>query len=379
MLRWVGLALVGAAAVPAAAQAMTVQVVNRSGRPAGRVYLTLSGGSSSDGQLADDRPVRLSAIRGGRFTVGDLAGARIYVAFGAGVTNSTPASGAPTRYDKVELTTTGAAPAANLTAVDFFAISFRLDTLNAAGRIIGTRTEAPARTIFRALSRIPGARRATQRRHGQILRILSPTLSPASYPSMTPYVRSMAGQQITLRGAYYGTPFTTYAYRGTFAQDGSITLTGTTTPQGGRAQAGQSLSVRGSDLAAAIYPGAGPYTVGGQPHSANDLYGAIDRDLMAGFAWGYWGGRYGNDTLRWCAHPDPRGYCPDGWSKPAFAAARAHRPAFTAFNPYAAVIARKTDAYGFAYSDTGAQGPLLPLAHAATLRLTIRGDRRSRG
>ncbi|WP_259310867.1 beta-1,3-glucanase family protein [Capillimicrobium parvum] len=370
-------ALLGAT-VAAPAHGLTVKVDNQSGRDARSVFLMLSGAASSDGKLPNDVGVPLSAIGGSQFTVGDITSGRLYVSYGAKVTNAEPPT-APIRYDKVEFTTTGSAPTANLTAVDFFGIPFKLRSQNASGAALGTRAEPATATVMNALLKIPGARAATvPASGGGTARIRSPQLSPPrTYPSLDPYVRSMAGQRITIKGAFFGAPFTTFAYSGTFAADGSITLTGTTTPQGGQSAPGQPLAVQGASLSDAIYAGAGPYTVGGarRPPDPNDLYSAVYRDLVAGFAWGYWGGRYGNDTIAWCTNPDPRGYCPLGWNKPSFASARATAPAFTAFHGYASIISDLTDAYGFAYSDTGSvKTVLLPIDPRGTLTVTIVGD-----
>jgi len=362
----------------APAAAMTITVDNQSGRAAKGVYLMLSGGSSTDGKLPNNVGVALSAV-GTSFTVGDFSG-RLYVSYGARITNAEPPQ-APIRYDKVELTTTGNA-VANLTAVDFFGIPFKLHSRSAAGASLGVRDMPATATIMNALLAIPGVKAATvpasAASGGGTARVLSPQLSPPrTYPSLQRYVASMAGQKITIKGGYYGVPFSTYAYTGTFAADGSITLTGTVTPQGGAPAAGQPVVVAGSSLPDAIYAGAGPYTAGGarRPPDPNDVSSAIYRDLVAGFAWGYWGGRYGNDTIGWCARPEPAGFCPHGWDKPAFAAARAQAPAFTAFHQYASILDKLTDAYGFAYSDTGGDKPvLLPIDPRGTLALTIVGD-----
>jgi hypothetical protein len=363
--------------VPASAPALTVKIDNQSGRDAKNVFLMLSNGSSRDGKLPDNVGVPLSAV-GSQFTVDNITSGRLYVSYGAKVTSAEPPT-ATTRYDKIEFTTTGSSPTANLTAVDFFGIPFALRSQNAAGSSLGTRSMPATATIMNALLAIPGAKAAAvPAAGGGTARIRSPQLSPpGTYPSLAQYVKSMAGQKITLKGAYYGVPFTTFVYTGTFAPDGSITLTGTTTPQGGRAAPGRTVAIPGASLSDAIYAGAGPYAVDGarRPPDPNDLYSAVYRDLVAGFAWGYWGGRYGGDTLGWCTNPEPAGFCPHGWNRPGFAAARTSAPGFPAFHQYASVFNSLTDAYGFAYSDTGGAKPvLLPIDPNGTLTLTIVGD-----
>jgi hypothetical protein len=347
-----------------AAAGIRVQVVNRSGHPAGQVYVMLSGGSSSDGQLRNEAPAKLSELRGSQFTVSSLSG-RVYLSYGAPVTSAEPPRW-PTRYDKVELTYPGVA---NLTAVDFFGIPFKLQAQNAAGRALGTLTwNAPTDTVKQALLAIPGARGALVSNHGAFVRILSPQLSPGSYPSFTRYIESLKATRLTLRGSFFGNPFQTFDYDGVFGGSGATTLIGKITPKGGPPAQGAAFGVDGSTVASAIYTVDGPYTWGGSTHrvSDNDVYSAIYRDLIAGFAWGYWGGKYGNDSAAW-------------QNKPPFEAARKRRTSYATYNQYAAVVYRYSDAYGFSFSDTGPKKVQLPLGAAArTLQITILPDKQQR-
>jgi hypothetical protein len=342
----------GLFASPGAWAAIRVQIV------------MLSGGSSSDGQLDNDVATRLIKLGSSRFTLSNFSG-RIYFSYGAPVTNAEPPRW-PTRYDKVELTYPGVA---NLTAVDFFGIPFRLQTLDARGKPLGTLAwNAPTDTVEKALLAIPRASRALVRtRNGGFARILSPQLSPSSYPSLNPYVRSIRGLRLTVSGSFFGNPFQTFGYSGSFAGDGRTTLTGTITPKGGAKATGEALGVAGATLPSAVYTVDGPYTWGGSTHmvSDNDVYAVIYRDLIAGFAWGYWGGRYGNDSARW-------------QDRPPFEAARRHKTKYATYNEYAAVVYKYSNAYGFSFSDTGPKKVQLPLGGAATLRITILPDRAKR-
>jgi hypothetical protein len=173
----------------------------------------------------------------------------------------------------------------------------------------------------------------------------------------------MAGRRVALHGAYFGVPFQRFAYAGTFAGNGSITLRGVIMANG-RSTPGEALSLTGPVLAGSIYTVDGPYAWSGAVHrvSDHDVYPALYRDLIAGFAWGYWGGRCGNDPGRWLG-------------KPPFAARRAH-PRWAAYNEYAAAIYRYSNAYGFSSSDTGPKVQL-PLDEP-TLRITILPDRNRR-
>ncbi len=379
----VAIALGVLALTASSASALEVQIVNGSTQPSSQVYVMLDGGASSDGQLANDVGVPLSSLstdaQSGNpaFQVSSLIGGRIYVSYGAPITNAEPPT-APTRYDKVEITWGTPTPTVNLTAVDFFGIPFDLQAFNGSSSL-GTRTMPYANGLFSALQAVAGAG-ATVSSGGDTVRVLSPQLAPAAYGSMQSYVASMAGQSITLQGAFFGSPFTTYDYTGTFAADGSITLNGTYTTYDGAIPvqanvAGQPLAITGANLVSAIYPASGTYTVGGQAPGANDLYAAMFTQLMSGFAWGYWGGQWGDNTLNWCTKPDPRGFCLTGFNQPAFAAARTVPAPFSpAFNQYAAVIDAQTGAYGFAYSDTGEATPLLALNDATSLRISIVAD-----
>jgi hypothetical protein len=349
-----------ASAAAAARAALHVQIVNQTGRPDRSVFVMLTGGSSGDGRMVDKVPVRLSAIARSGFSLDRLGAGRIFFSFGRAVNDAEPPD-ADVRYDKVELTYPGVA---NLTAVDFFSIPFRLEAVDRRGRTHAKLTySAPTDTIIHALLAIPGARRALiSTSGGGFARVLSPQLKPLAYPRFGPYVHSMAGKRIVVRGAFYGVPFQRYVYSGVFARDGSITLHGAITADGHR-MAGQALSVTGRSLAGSIYTVDGPYSWGGAVHHVadNDVYAAIYRDLIAGFAWGYWGGRYGNDSGNWLG-------------KPPFAAARRARPRGAAYNEYAAVIYRYSNAYGFSFSDTGPKKVQLPV-NQPTLRITILPDR----
>jgi hypothetical protein len=344
--------------------AIRVQIVNHSGKPASQIYVMLSGGSSSDGQLGNDIGAKLSKLRRSQFALANFSG-RIYFSYGAPVTSAEPPTW-PTRYDKVELTYPGVA---NLTAVDFFGIPFKLRARDARGRTLGTLGwNAPTDTVENALLAIPNARRAlVKTRGGGFARILSPQLSPSSYPSLRRYISSMRGTHLTVSGSFFGNPFQSFNYTGPFGGSGTTTLTGTITPRGGSATRGAALGVAGSTLPSAIYTVDGPYTWGGATHmvSDNDVYAVIYRDLIAGFAWGYWGGKYGNDSGRW-------------QNKPPFRAARRKPTRYATYDEYAAVVYKYSDAYGFSFSDTGPKQVQLPLGGAATLQITILPDRKRR-
>lgn len=338
------LALTVTVAAPAAAQALTFKIANESGRAPQDVYVTVAGEDATYDVpgMVDDAPKKLSEIPGQELTINKLIAGRVYISYGAGVTVSVPFN-SPTRFDWAELTVIpSASDVANLTAVDQFGIAMRLDTFNAAGHRLESLGAANSDTIFNALQQVPGGPAATIRdAEGHIIRVLSP-LHSASYPDLGPYVRSMAGKTITLHTAFFGNPFTTTVYSGTFAADGSIALHGTTNPL---SSAPATIEIPGEELIKDIYTGG---------NTPNNVEGTIRRDLLAGFSAGFWGGRYGNDALSFCTDPVTTGqgsWCPNGFNQPAFGDARTTLPAFPTCEQYAAVINQYSDVYGNPYSD----------------------------
>jgi hypothetical protein len=361
-------AALAAMATPAAA--LNVHVINDSGQAPQSVYLMLDGGSSSDGQLPDDIPEPLSQVNASTFSLASISAGRLYVSFGAPVKNNEPPAAA-TRYDKIELTDPGVA---NLTAVDFFGIPFDMQALDGAGATVGDALtyRCHTSTILPRLRAIAPAAEVTS--GGQFVRFLSPQLSPASYPSMAPYVQSMVGQTIEINEEFTGraategkpgVPAQMVDYSGTFESNGSITLSGTlANPPGSTPLSGEPVRVQGSTLPSAIYTGNGEFTVGGKPAdvSENNQYSIIYRDLVAGFALGYWGGRYGNDSAAWKGQPD-------------FAAARAGSAPFATYNEYAQTIGEYSNAYGYSFNDLGPTPVTVPLDESiATLQITIDPD-----
>jgi len=357
------------AVLPASASALEFEIVNESGVPSEDVYVTVDGAGFDVPGMTADQPKKLSEIPGQKLTVNTLVSGRVYVSYGAPVQEGVGFD-SPTRFDWAELTVTpSSSDVANLTAVDQVGIGMRLETLGSGGHL-ETVGSANSDTIFNALQQIPGGPQATVRDgDGNVLRVLSP-LHTTAYPGLGPYVRSLAGQTITLRTAFFGEPFTTSRYSGTFAADGSIALSGSTNPPGA---APATLEFGGAQLIEDVYTGA---------NTPNDLSGAIRRDVLAGFSVGLWGGRYGNDALSFCTNPNTTAqgsWCPNGFNQPAFGDARVALSPFPTCEQYAAVINRYSDAYGNPYSDAskkvtvGLDQPGTG-GEVETLRLTILPD-----
>ena len=167
-------------------------------------------------------------------------------------------------------------------------------------------------------------------------------LTPADIRGLDAHVKGPKGQQLTIRGHAMGQD---YRYTGSFATDPSRSR------RSGVADTDRSESVA---LAADVCEGQfacrqcgnetgrylwnnSPYYVGGQLHSGNDVYGAVYRDLVAGFAlWILGSPSYGNDSGRFnvSAAPGP---------------SEAAQPNAVNYNPWAAALWPLTDAYGFPY------------------------------
>lgn len=340
------LVLVLACVLPSAASALSFKINNESGRSPEEVWVTVAG-ASGPGEfqvsgVENDVPKRLSEIPSGTLTIEKLISGRVYISYGAPVTEGEPFT-SQTRFDWAELTVTPfSSDVANLTAVDQVGIGMRLDTYGAGEKHLEEVGAANSDTIFNALQQIPGGPQATVRNSSnEIVRILSP-LHSSAYPTLGEYVRSLAGKTITLHTGLYFSPFATSEYSGTFAADGSITLTGTTNPLG---QAPETISVEGQKLIENIYTG---------NETPNNGEGAIKRDLYAGFSVGLWDGKYGNNAINFCSNPNTTAqgsWCPEGFNQPAFGDARSSLSSFPTCEQYAAVINQYADEYGNPYSD----------------------------
>jgi hypothetical protein len=384
-LRRLGLLGIVAAllALPASASALQFHIVNESGRSANEVFVTVvvpAGKPFDVPGFNSDEPRRLSEIPGGELTVNQLISGRVYVSYGApvrerheeGKSDSELASpGSPTRYDWAELTVTPKPEdAANLTAVNQFAIGMRLTTFGENGEQLQTVGSTYANTLFDALQGIPGGPESTVRAaNGEILRVLSPDNVGSHYPLLTEYVNSMEGQTITLHAPFFiENGRTTSVYSGTFGAEGAITLTGTKRIEGAKPVEATPIVIPAGQLAGEIYT---------DTETPNDLEGEVRHDLLAGFSLGLWGGKYGNDAINFCTEKQSNTlgeWCPS-FNVPAYAEARTTPAPFTAYEQYAAVISQYTDIYGNPFTDASKKVTVeLGQPPVKTLQLSILPD-----
>ncbi len=353
----------------APASALEVQVVNNSGVDPSQVWLSLYNGPSADGQLPNNTPVQLSSLTDSSFSLNAITAGRLYVAYGTEGVDINTTTGTPIRNDKVEFTNPGVA---NLTAVDYFGIPMDLQTLDSSGTVLETLAyRCYTSTVAGALQALPGGTQSViKTAAGGFSKVMSPLLSN-TWPLMTAYVQSMSGQSITVDSVYDGSaalgrPAQTADMTGTFGPDGALTLTGTiTTPSTGAVAQNQTLQISGDSMAAAVYTNNGTYLKNGAAGAVgdNDVFSVIYRDVVAGFALGYWGGKYGNTSSAWLRQPP-------------FTAAWTSPPPFTPYyHQYGATITEYSDAYGFPFTDlspTTVQAGLT--SDVATMRITLNPD-----
>jgi Beta-1,3-glucanase len=368
-----------ALALPASASALTFHIVNESGKPASEVFVDITAGGEFDVPgFTKNVPVALSSIPNGEVTVTKLISGRVYIEYGRPLREGetglvlqpeeTIDFQQPTRFDWAELTVHEAgteaeaakSDVANLTAVDQFAIGMRLTTFGQAGEELESIGSTYANDVVAALQGVPGGPESTIRGGGEIIRVLSP-LHSSAYPLLTEYVHSMVGQTITLHSIFNGL---IGKYSGKFEEDGSIEISGDDSE--GHLH---STKFTAQELIEDIY------TDGG---IENTLEGEMRHDVLAGFSLGLWGGKYGNDAIDFCSNPTNNGtgeFCPEGFNKPAFAAARTAPEPYPTYEQYAATIAELGNFYGNPFSDASQQVTIgIAPEHAKTLQLTILPD-----
>ena len=370
-------AILALLALPSAAPALELEVVNDSGKQAWITPYTASPANYDVTGHPSNTPIELAAAPGSTLSldVQKLISGRVLVAYGPQGATEPLDFQSQTRFDWIELTLTPAdGDVANLTALEQFAIGMRLDTFD-GGEHVSELASANSNTIFDALQGIPGGPESTIRSGGEIVRVLSP-IESGEYPDLGEYVRSMAGKTIHLHSTFNAPPnlHTYSSYSGTFAADGSITLSGSAEgPDAGTAP--PTFTMPGAELIEDVYSGKG---------TPNNLEGQIRHDVLVGFMAGYWDGVYGNDAIDFCLpfnrmSSGPFSYCDVGFNQPAFGDARASLSPFPTCEQYAAVINEYADMYGNPYSDGASGRVTIPIVKEGSkeidrLRLTLQPD-----
>lgn len=352
---------------------ITVEIVNSSGRDDSDVYVMITAGEEpQEASIEFDKGISIEQLkaRSGNdtptFQLQRAVAGEIWISYDEAV-SITPAPPSielsKVRFQAAELTYGIPNSGANLTAVAYFAIPMDLAGLDARGNVLSSvgfacNTDVIDKELKKAGADFERVEKKTS--SGGLARIIAPATNDDGFPSLEDYVKSMAGQTITTNNTFGlpNVPAEPYEYSGTFGPDGTITMTGTIAP----GTHGEPLVIEGSSLPEAIYTQNGKYTVGGKPGTVgdNDVYSSIYADIVAGFNYGFWGGRYGDNSN------DFKGAAP-------FAAARSDDLPY--YSTYASVLDKYSNAYGAPFSDRfGQPAVFVPLDNAAKLRLEVLPD-----
>ena len=351
------------------------------------------------------------------FIINGYSGGRIYYSIGRGFSQHWPsAHDEAIPFDMVELNVNGSGQRdffGDLSAMEQIGIPANLKVLDSLGNVMQTADGPAERNIAcyqdvydDLFAHSPYGwdvnRVKSLRPNGELLRLVGPNADPSRYPSMREYVESLHGQTLRIKGRFGGTGSLAgayYDYSSYVDGQGNLLLHGTLmdpndpskpNPNYPRAS---TMFVAANDLwsnATSGYTGYGIYlqngpftldpTVTGDGHSSpyamvagtgntqaihNDLYGWLYGDLVTAYAYGYWGGKYGNDSSNF-----------DG--KAPFGAARSAPTLFAAWNIWEQAIWDTSDSYGMAlgerFGSGGKRSPLIGVGKsAAAMQVTLKG------
>jgi hypothetical protein len=346
------------------ASAFTVEIDNKSGTADENVWVmvTANGGSPSIGLL---NPKKVSELpKTGNtgnvpypyFTFDELVAGRIYFSLDRAMPAENildPGRGrnmATIRYDWVEVTQDGSQnAAANLTSVDQFGIPLAIRTYKNEVQQAQAGYCKPANVVMESLKKLSKDAFVTD--GVKFVRVLAPVKSPESYPSFDTCLNSLKGRPITIKGYYYGTPPGDYNYNGSVTSTGDINL---------KSASNNSFSILSSDLTRqAVYFANGAYYVNDKKIDslANDMDGAVYRDVMTGFNMGYFGVE--NDSSKW---PQTKPFQNGNG------------------NQYAKIIHECSDSYGYPFTDNSNKVLIsIDPAKVDTLRISILADNTTDG
>jgi len=327
--------------------------------------------ATSNGQTLSLTTSYSFAQLGSGVSLSHLWGGVVYISLGEAMTDNR--TGQPSftntsdsdyykRWDKFELTFNGFSyDKANLTGINSFAIPLSIKTFGDGGT-----TQRDSLGYYVDGDEMVNLLKATATNDSAVLKDPSNNflrvIGPTTYPSPTigpylpfdDYLNSVisSGDPILIQGQYSGPgpePRKTtqiYTFTNTFDTGGNLVMNGGGTVIG----MGHSVIISNDILAYNIYANNPPYFVDGTNASFadNDIYSAVVRDTLAGFAIGYVG-----STVT-----DPVTGQPfkDEYSKHWYAT---NQPlAFSDvqtngqyFNKYAEVFWMYSDSYGFPFSD----------------------------
>ena len=346
----------------------TIKFVNDSGKDDSSVFVVFWADSDSDlssPDVTNKTVYALSDLPGSAgersITLNSFSSGRLYFSYDKKLdTSGLRPDGSNTgddayhkRYDKVEMTYPGTV---NLTMVDFFAIPISLRTMDSSGGTLHLCTVyANTDDLKNTLSESSSAPATViiNDDTGNFMRVESPLKMPNDYASMQDYIDAVKGATLNIKGTYLSTGGNQdYDYTGTIGTDGTITLT---------MSGEETMIIPGATLADTIYTNMDPYTVGSNTNKHagdNDMYSAVYRDIMAGFAAGFITTGENDSSTWWTKEPYTGQY----------------------YNKYAKGVWDEADAYGFPFNERlKAKTILLPMDDnngVATVELTFLNDAR---
>jgi hypothetical protein len=443
-------------------KALTMSLVNTSAFPDDKVYVALTGVTLEGYQSWDANPRDLintsvpisclpkdGSVAGGhayKFELGEGIGSGLlWVSLGSPITSGIPQT-QPSfdtttyRFANVEFAYPGQG---DMTNVDQFSFPIDLETYKAGSPKVIESTHYDAATcgIIEALKNAVTTRTAHGAKwkqvvvrdgEGTFVRVVSPkqrarqlekdgkTPNPFAqgWPSLKPYLDSMSGKTVAVRGLFtpgagssYFDETGWYSYTARFDKQTNVVMTGTigadleSGPGGRGKRSGSTIKIAaaGTDtdkngkvvardgLLTGLYDQSSRYTVDTTPRNGmkngvdeidapDDVYNAVYRDFVTAFTYGYWGGVYGNNNEKfWRAFAPPA--APDG-GKPGFIPARSTKdPAkLLPFNIWSQTMFKFSDNYNIPYGEDYGSGaphrpsPLLDVPKGGTWRMTVKGD-----
>ncbi len=350
------------------------------------------------------------------FVIHGNSGGRVYYSIGEPFVHHWPAAhDAQMQFDIAEINITNGVFYGNLSAVDQVGIPSRLRLLDSAGNLLSSgggpaeRNIACSSEVYEQIqAHAPAgwdpANAAIFNPDGSLRRLVAPNADATRHPSLQGYVESLAGQTLRVRGRFAGGPAAGaaayYDYSARVDAEGNVYLTGTLRDADDPSKPNASYPKPATMFVAAeelygqvnkqfsgygIYLQNGPYTLDGQvtgdgvsdPYRLasgtghtdmvrNDIYGWIYGDLVTAYAFGYWGGKYGNDSANF-------------HGKPAFDAARTAPEPFMAWSVWQQAIWLTSDSYGMSlgerYEAAGKASPLIGIYRGVqTVEVTMKGD-----
>lgn len=326
--------------------------------------------TSSAGPLALTTAYSLASIGNDGIELSHLWGGVVYVSLGKVMTSNR--SDAPsflnttdpdyaTRWDKFEITYNAqGGDVANLTGINSFAIPFELRTYKTGVLHQSLGYEVDGETMIALLQATATNDSAVLRdTHSNFLRVVGPTAYGAPgigpYRSFDAYITAVSSTVIRISDLYSGpgtTPRTTtqhYDFTARISENGDMTIIGGSLTPGGIGT-NHTIVIDSADLAYHIYANNPIYTVDDTESSFadNDVYAAVVRDVLSGFAIGFVGSAVINPVSGVAFGEDISSNWYAAIQHMAFSDVQPHQPFY---NAYAEAFWRYSDTYGFPFSD----------------------------